>query len=178
MSRLLDCLAQTSTRPRYAFMVLSLIAEVALPNGEAGPFVRPRGETMALRDYLSDSLAPMGARDPRRSALIKRVRSDLERNGLLPSDKDRAAAAIEQEVHDRIRASGKSNLSRAVSELVNAGLLQRYYKGYAVDHINRGGQRHAVYVLQGKARCLLASRIQPRTKALRQPTLPGLFAAY
>lgn len=178
MSRLLDCLAQTSTRPRYAFMVLSLIAEVALPNGEAGPFVRPRGETMALRDYLSDSLAPMGARDPRRSALIKRVRSDLERKGQLPRDSREAAAVIEQEVHDRVRASGKSNLSRAVSELVNAGLLQRYYKGFAVDHINRGGQRHAVYVLQGMARCLLASRIQSPVQAVRQPTFPGIFAAY
>jgi len=178
MSLLLDCLAQTSTRPRYAFMVLSLIAEVAGPNGEAGPYVRPHGETITLRDYLSDSLAPMGARAPRRTALIERARADLIRHGRLPRDAAEASALIEQEVHDRIRASGKTNLSRAVSELVNAGLLDRYYKGFAVDHVNRGGQRHAVYVLQGKARCLLAKRKGQPVNTVGQPTLPGLFAAF
>lgn len=156
MSRLLDCLSQASSRPRYAFMVLSLIAEVADAQGEAGPFVRRGGQQFTLRDWLCDSLAPMGGRDPRRIALAERVRSDLLLEGRMPADPAGAAALIEQEVRERVRASGKTNLSRAVSELVGAGLLRRYYKGYAIDHANRGGQRHAVYVLQGLARCLMA----------------------
>lgn len=158
MSTLLDCLAQASTRPRYAFMVLSLIAEAAGTNGEAGPFVRRGGQQFTLRDWLCDSLAPMGGRDPRRIALAERVKSDLVLEGRMPADPRAAAALVEREVRDRVRASGKTNLSRAVSELVGAGLLRRYYKGFAIDHENRGGQRHAVYVLQGRARCLLPQR--------------------
>ncbi|OYZ25596.1 MAG: hypothetical protein B7Y31_13800 [Novosphingobium sp. 16-62-11] len=152
-------LAHASTRPRYAFMVLSLIAEVADAGGEAGPFVRRGNKQFTLRDFLCDSLAPMGRRDPRRVALAERVKSDLILEDRMPVDPVAAAALVEDEVRDRVRASGKTNLSRAVSELVGAGLLKRYYKGFAVDHENRGGQRHAVYVLQGMARCLLSHRM-------------------
>lgn len=161
MSALLDRLAQTSSRPRYAFMVLSLIAEVASPSGEAGPFVHRCGEAFTLRNFLCDSLAPMGGRDPRRLALAKRVEVDLKTQGLLDGDRSHIENLIAQEVRKRVRASGKTNLSRAVSELVAAGLLRRYYKGYAVDHENRGGQRHAVYALTGQARCLLANHSLP-----------------
>src|SRR3546814_15698158 len=56
-----------------------------------------------------------------------------------------------EEMRARIRTAGKGNLSRAVSELMNAGLLRRHYQGYRVDHRNRGGQRHAVYTLIGDA---------------------------
>lgn len=170
MAALLDCLAQSSSRPRYAFMVFSLIAEVTKPSGEAGPFVQRSGETLTLRDYLSESLMPMGARDPRRLAITAKVRSDLIRKKHLPCNETEAAELIEREVRQRVRASGKTNLSRAVSELVKAGLLRRYYKGFLVDHENRGGQRHAVYILQGRARCLIA------TNGHGQPQLPGLFA--
>lgn len=138
-------------------MLLSLIAEVANPDGEAGPFIRRGSDSQTLRDFLCDSLAPMGGRDPRRRALADKVTSELTREKLLPADAEAAADAIHEEVLRRVRASGKTNLSRAVSELVKAGLLRRYYKGFAVDHTNRGGQRHAVYVLCGQARCLLGS---------------------
>ncbi|MFM6832563.1 MAG: hypothetical protein ACKOVA_19830 [Novosphingobium sp.] len=165
MARLLDLLAHVSTRPRYAFMVLSLISEVASADGEAGPFVKRGNEQHTLRDWLCDSLAPMGGRDPRRIALAARVEADLVATGTLPADQAQSAALVEQELRDRIRASGKTNLSRAVSELVKAGLLRRYYAGYAVDHENRGGQRHAVYVLLGPARCLLPREVSaPRLK--------------
>ena len=40
---LLDQLAHASTRPRYAFMVLGLIAELARPDGSAGPIVMCNG---------------------------------------------------------------------------------------------------------------------------------------
>lgn len=169
VSSLLDCLAHVSTRPRYAFMVLSLIAEVADERGEAGPFVRRAGREATLRDFLCDSLAPMGGRDPRRAALAERVKSDLVLEDRMPTDPAAAAALVEEEVRDRVRASGKTNLSRAVSELVGAGLLKRYYKGFAVDHENRGGQRHAVYVLQGIARCLLSHRMVVPPPPRKQP---------
>lgn len=173
MAALLDTLAHASTRPRYAFMVLSLIAEVANADGEAGPFVRRERQQHTLRDWLCDSLAPMGGRDPRRMALAARVEADLLGSGTLPKDARQSAAVIEQELRDRIRASGKTNLSRAVSELVGAGLLRRYYAGYAVDHANRGGQRNAVYVLQGLARCLLPRNTAPRPAALRPKAAQG-----
>ncbi len=169
VSSLLDCLAQASTRPRYAFMVLSLIAEVSDAQGEAGPFVRRGGREMTLRDFLCDSLAPMGGRDPRRIALAERVKSDLILEERMPTDPAAAAALVEEEVRERVRASGKTNLSRAVSELVAAGLLRRYYKGFAVDHENRGGQRHAVYVLQGLARCLLSHHMATPAPARKSP---------
>jgi len=166
-------LAHASTRPRYAFMVLSLIAEVANADGEAGPFVRRDRQQHTLRDWLCDSLAPMGGRDPRRMALAARVEADLHGSGTLPKDARQSAAMVEQELRDRIRTSGKTNLSRAVSELVGAGLLRRYYAGYAVDHANRGGQRNAVYVLQGLARCLLPRHNVPRPVPIRPKPAQG-----
>ena len=152
---LLDCLADVSTRPRYAFMVLGLIAQVAGPDGVAGPFVMTEQGPLRLRDWLCDGLAPMGRRDPRRAALAERVRAELRREGQLPEDQAVAERVVEAELRDRVRISGKTNLSRAISELVTAGLIRRHYKGFAVDHINRGGQRLAVYALTGRARCLL-----------------------
>ncbi|MBB4615368.1 hypothetical protein [Novosphingobium taihuense] len=174
MSSLLDCLSQASSRPRYAFMVLSLIAEAADSSGEAGPFVQRGRQQMTLRDWLCDSLAPMGGRDPRRIALAERVKSDLILEDRMPQDPTEAAAAIEDEVRLRVRASGKTNLSRAVSELVEAGLVRRCYKGYAIDHENRGRQRHAVYVLQGMARCLLPQS-RPVPPARRAIPVQGEF---
>ena len=152
---LLDVLARVSTRPRYAFMLLGLIAEIADCQGHAGPFVLVEGRAQTLRDWLCDALAPMAGRDPKRAALAERVRADLARERRLPADPVAAARLVEEELRDRIRTSGKTNLSRAVSELVRAGLLTRHYHGYAVDHPNRGAQRHAVYTLRGLARCLL-----------------------
>ena len=154
--QLLDSLARTSSRPRYAFMILSLIAKVANSDGEAGPFIHRNGERLTLRDFLCDSLTPMGMNGYRRRALVERVASDLAKQKLLPADPHASVQMIDDEVRRQVRTSGKANLSRAVSELVEAGLLRRYYKGYAVDHKNRGGQRHAVYVLCGRARCLAA----------------------
>lgn len=156
LSALLERVAQVSTRPRYAFMLLTLIAEVAGPDGSAGPSVRQGQALVSLRDWLCDALTPMGHRDPRRQALAERVRAELARTGKLPADPESAAAAIEAELRERVRASGKTNLSRAVSELVGAGLLRRHYQGYAVDHHNRGAQRQAVYTLIGLSRTLLA----------------------
>ncbi len=167
---LLDCLADVSTRPRYAFMVLGLIAQVAGPDGVAGPYVMTGQGPLPLRDWLCDGLAPMGRRDPRRVALAERVREGLRREGRLTEAGDAAERVVEAELRDRVRVSGKTNLSRAISELVAAGLIRRHYKGFAVDHINRGGQRLAVYALTGRARCLLP-QILPSPRSQPQPQL-------
>lgn len=138
MPGLMTVLAHASARPRYAFMVLNLIAEVARPDGSAGPLVTLMDGHMPLRDWLCDALSPMGHRDPRRIALADRVRADLEETGLLPKSPGEADRIIDEEVRNRVRTASKSNLSRAVSELVRAGLLDRHYQGYQVDHHDRG----------------------------------------
>jgi hypothetical protein len=172
MSLLLDQLAQASTRPRYAFMVLNLIADVASGEGRAGPFVTQGNVSVLLRDWLCDALTPMGRRDPKRQALTRRVREEFEHAGQLPADPEQADVAVEDEVRDRVRTAGKTNLSRAVTELVNAGLVKRHYQGYRIDHLNRGAQRHAVYTLTGRARCLLVRKASPPQRSGRQGELP------
>ncbi|MBV1692260.1 hypothetical protein KRR38_32515 [Novosphingobium sp. G106] len=171
LSLLLDELSKVSTRPRYAFMLLTLIADVAHANGSAGPYVRSECALVPLRDWLSDALTPIGARDTKRKALAVRVKAELESEGRLPTDPGEALAMVEEEVRDRIRSSGKTNLSRAVTELVKAGLLRRHYQGFAVDHLNRGAQRHAVYTLMGRAKCLLGRQAPKSARAARQGEL-------
>lgn len=172
ISLLLDQLARNSTRPRYAFMLLNLIAEVAGPDGQAGPWIKAGNDQVLLRDRLCDALTPMGRRDPRRQALTERVRQELTEKSLLPTEPSLADILVDEEVRDRVRAAGKTNLSRAVTELVNAGLLKRHYQGYRIDHRNRGAQRHAVYILAGRARCLLARQSATAGKQARQGELP------
>ncbi|HUD29273.1 MAG TPA: hypothetical protein VMQ93_10405 [Novosphingobium sp.] len=155
MAELLDRVARTSTRPRYAFMVLSLIAEIARPDGSAGPFIMHDGRATLLRDWLCDALAPMGARDSKRLMLADKVRAQVLVSDDAPAEPKALEAAIAAEVHERIRKSGKTNLSRAVSELVKAGLIRRHYQGFRVDHHNRGAGRHVVYALVGGASCLM-----------------------
>lgn len=149
------------SRPRYAFMLLNLIAQVAGPDGSAGPWIMREGKKVSLRDWLCDALAPLAIRDTRRAALRQRVRADLLERKALPADHAQHEALIEQESIARARIAGKSNLSRAVSELVSAGLLRRHYEGYRVDHHNRGGRRHAVYTLTGAARHLRSPASRP-----------------
>ena len=160
MPALLDQRARASSRPRYSFMLLNLIAELASADGSAGPFVMCNGGSTLLRDWLCDALTPMGCRDPKRQALASRIRDEFARASHLPEDNAAAQVMIEDEIRERVRTSGKTNLSRAVSELVKAGLLTRHYQGTFVDHRNRGAQRHVVYTRVGRARCLL-SRNQP-----------------
>jgi hypothetical protein len=100
-----------------------------------------------VRDWLSDALIPMAQRDARRRAVVEQVRADLARKGALPVDPAQAEQAVASELRDRLRHSGRTNVSRAVSDLVRAGLIRRHYQGYCVDHENRGAQREAVYTI-------------------------------
>lgn len=152
-------IADVSARPRYAFMVLNLIAKAAGRNsGSAGPYVVERGERIALRDWLCDALVPMANRDARRLVIVAEVRSELIRQKRLPEDDAEAERVIGDEVRVRVRQSGRCNVSRAVSDLVRAGLVSRHYQGYRVDHHNRGAQREAVYTITPAAAAALAGR--------------------
>lgn len=136
---ILAVLTKASSRPRYAFLVLGLIAEAARADGQAGPWIQvPAGERVVLRDWLATALVPLAAGHHRRAALRARVAARV------PSDDPaRIDAALAQEA----LAIGKANVSRAVSDLVRAGFVQRHYAGYATDHVNRGGRRLAVYAV-------------------------------
>lgn len=175
LSSLLDQLSHCCSRPRYAFMLLTLIADVARPDGSAGPLVRVGTGLVPLRDWLCDALTPMGHRDPRRMALVERVRDEMRKDGQLSGDAAADDARVQDEVRTRVRASGKTNLSRAASELVKAGLLKRHYQGYRVDHLNRGAQRQAVYTLTGRA-CVLIGAPRRAVTAPVRPRQGDLFA--
>ncbi|WP_375271378.1 hypothetical protein [Sphingomonas sp.] len=137
---ILAALAAASTRPRYAFLVLGLIAEAARADGHAGPWVRAgEGERLALRDWLARQLVPLAARDRRRAALRAKVAARIG------SDDD---AAIDEALAAEALAVGRANVSRAVSDLVRAGLVRRHYAGRVTDHVNRGGRRLAVYAVE------------------------------
>ena len=149
---IIDVIAQVSARPRYAFMVLNLIARAAGPSDSAGPYVREDGRAVAIRDWLSDALMPMAQRDARRITVVNQVRTELCRKGVLPTNQRLAEEMIAEEVRARLRHSGRTNVSRAVSDLVRAGLVRRHYQGYRVDHENRGAQREAVYTIAPRVR--------------------------
>lgn len=156
---LIERIADVSPRPRYAFMVLNLIAKVAGSNsGSAGPYVVDQDRRVPLRDWLCDALVPMAKRDPRRLAIVDEVRSALTARCDLPSDPEEIARLVDDEVRERVRRSGRCNVSRAVSDLVRAGLVRRHYQGYRVDHHNRGAQREAVYTIMPAAARALAGR--------------------
>jgi hypothetical protein len=169
---LLDQLASVSTRPRYAFMLLNLIAEVADAKGSAGPYVSHPGGTVLLRDWLCDALVPMAQRDSKRRALTAKICEELGLPEQAVTGGAGTQAAVDEEVRTRVRAAGKANLSRAATELVKAGLLERHYEGYRIDHKNRGAQRHAVYTLAGSARSLLVGQSSAGRGASTQGELP------
>jgi hypothetical protein len=155
MPDVLARVATASARPRYTFMVLNLIARVADASGSAGPYVCEKDRAVPIRDWLCDAMSPMAARDHRRVAIVAQAEAALAAEGRLPLDPDAARAAIDREVRERVRASGRTAISRAVSELVKAGLVRRHYQGYRVDHANRGAQRQAVYTVLPAVRAAL-----------------------
>lgn len=148
-------LADVSARPRYAFLVLNLISEAADAAGHAGPMVVDGNRTLMLRDWLSDALSPL-ARGQRRTALRQRVAASLA--GALPGDPDLSHAMLTAAVDERVRTSSKTNVSRAVGDLLRAGLVRRHYAGWRTNHQNRGGQRSAVYTVEADALAALRRR--------------------
>ena len=166
-------LAASSPRPRYAFLVLQLVAEASGRAGRAGPFVQTCHGAVGLRDWLCTQLMPMSERNVRRAALRERVIAGLSPK--LNDDPQHDEPIIAAAVEEHVLAVGRANVSRAISDLVRAGLL-RHYAGYATNHINRGGGRHAVYQIEPAALAALGKKLSPE----RVPTGPRqgeLFAA-
>lgn len=150
---ILQRLAADSARPRYAFLVLNLISEAAGDGGVAGPFVREGGVRTPIREWLCAQLLPMSGRDTRRARLRERLRAELSDAGTQADE-----ARLDRAVEAHALAIGKTNVSRAVSDLVRAGLVRRHYAGWVKDHSNRGGGRHAVYTVEADALAVLRRR--------------------
>lgn len=158
MPTLLAAVAASSQRPKFAYMLLQLIAAIADEKGSAGPYVVTGDSNVPVRDWLCDALVPMGQRDSRRRATMDAVRASLERARQLPQDPSEADRLIDEQVRERVRSAGRCNVSRTVSDLVRAGLLQRHYQGYRVNHQNRGAQREVVYTIMPDVLAVLRSR--------------------
>lgn len=150
---ILSVLAKISRRPRYAFMVLQLVAEIADDQGHSGPFVRRGSSVVLLRDWLCSQLLPLSEQNVRRAALRARVAASLADR--LTGDPQLDAITLDEAVKEHVRSAGRTNVSRAISDLVRAGLVSRHYAGFATNHCNRGGGRNAVYVVPYAIRCLL-----------------------
>lgn len=154
---ILDQLAQASRRPRYAFMVLNLLAEQANREGKAGPFVMVHGNLLPLRDWIGMRMAIMSGRTKsRRQALERRVREELKDR--LPEDLFHAADMIDAAIDDRIRTAGADNFSRVLSELEHCGFVRRFYQGRFTNHENRGGLRNLACVIDREALAALRGR--------------------
>lgn len=151
---MVERISLVSKRPRYALLVLNLIAKAAGANGSLGPYVPVDHDMVPVRDWLCQALAPLANRDCRRLAMVETVRAELALGR--PSDTADAERRVEEEVQSRIMRSGRTNISRAVSDLVRAGLLRRHYQGYRIDHANRGAQREAVYTVMPEVRSALS----------------------
>lgn len=152
---ILHRLSEQSARPRYAFLVLNLLSEAADVRGEAGPFVRGPAGAVPIRDWLTEQLMPISARDGRRGLLRERLRNVIAGQAVTPADRAAVDAEVQAAVQERALSVGKTNVSRAVSDLVRAGLVQRHYAGWIKDHANRGGGRHAVYTVAREALVVL-----------------------
>lgn len=146
LPQLIQRVSQVSRRPRYVLLILNLIAKAADDAGRLGPYVQVGPQRIPVRDWLTMTLAPLANRDCRRMAMIAAVRSEVTTDKVAAGGVD-ALARQEEEIAARILRSGRTNVSRAVSDLVRAGLLQRHYQGWRVDHRNRGAQREAVYTI-------------------------------
>lgn len=153
---LVERISTASKRPRYALLVLKLIAQEAGSNGSLGPYVRSGQGTVPVRDWLCQALAPLALRDCRRRAMVDAVRTKLTSEAGPSYDPDELEQRVEAEVRSRILRSGRTNVSKVVSDLVRAGLLHRHYHGYRVDHPNRGAQREAVYTITAEVRRTLS----------------------
>lgn len=147
-----DRISAVTRRPRYALLVLDLIARRADAEGRIGPYVATEEGRVPVRDWLCRALAPLAKHDCRRRAMIESVKTAVLARADSPRDPAELEQEFDEEIQVRIIRSGRTSVSRAVSDLVKAGLLRRHYQGYRVDHPNRGAQREAVYTMTNDAK--------------------------
>jgi hypothetical protein len=120
-------------------------------------------------------LLPLSEREDRRSGLRARV-VEMVRDRLT-SDTDAEELVIAEAIEEQVLAAGRSNISRAISDLVKAGCLSRHYAGYATSHANRGGGRQAVYVVEPQILGAMGRPVAPAPRRLsRKPVQGQLFA--
>lgn len=156
VGHILDRLAEASSRPRYAFAVLNLLAEQAGPGHEVGPFIRDEDEVLPLRSWVGKRLARLSGRSERRKRIEQRVREELAEK--LPTDLFEAQKIVDAAVEERVRSIGADNFSRVVTELEKAGFVSRFYAGYRTNHPSRGGLRNLVCVLDADVTAALRRR--------------------
>ena len=60
-------------------------------------------------------MVPMARRDFRRRAITEEVHADMASRGVLPEDPVLAEQMIALEIRNRVRQSGRTNVSRAVN---------------------------------------------------------------
>ena len=169
-------LAAASKRPRYAFLVLQLVAEAADACGRAGPLVGRRDAPLLLRDWLCTQLLPLSEQSVRRAGLRARITASLQDQ--LTGNSEADAARVDHAVEEQVLAVGRANVSRAISDLVRAKLVTRHYAGYATNHENRGGGRHAVYVVLPGVLAALGKTVVTKEATLSAKRSQGeLFAA-
>jgi len=117
---LVERVSQVSKRPRYVLLILNLIAKAAGENGSLGPYVRSDAAQIPVRDWLCQALAPLANRDCRRTAMIAAVRSEWSAKADASESAGDLAQKENEEIEARILRSGRTNVSRAVSDLVRA----------------------------------------------------------
>jgi hypothetical protein len=103
---LVDRIAAVTRRPRYALLVLELIAREAGPNGSLGPYVHSEEGRVPVRDWLCQKLAPLAKRDCRRRAMVEAARNDVMATARADSDPADLERACEARVQERIIRSG------------------------------------------------------------------------
>lgn len=104
-------LSEVSRRPRYAFLVLQLVAEIA-EEGRAGPYMRTGAKPMLLREWLCTQLLPMSEQTVRAGCLAgtsDRVVAELTGN----SEADRQRSTTQSNSRSSPLAA---NISRAISD--------------------------------------------------------------
>ncbi|CDO38969.1 hypothetical protein [Novosphingobium sp. KN65.2] len=156
VGQILDRLSEVSSRPRYAFAVLNLLAEQAGPGSKVGPFIKDDTEVLPLRAWVGKRLSRLSGRSQRRKKIEQRLREELADK--LPDDLFEAQRIIDAAVEEHVRATGADNFSRVVTELERAGYVVRYYEGYRTNHANRGGSRNLVCVLDADVSAALRRR--------------------
>lgn len=155
MPALVERIMEVSPRPRYTMLVLNLLARAANSQGVAGPYIIDEGQAVPVRDWLGKALIPMAQRHHRRQAIRQKLLDEMKRQDAMPNDPAKIDDALDAQMQDRLQQSARCSVSRAVSDLVRAGLIHRHYQGYRVDHSNRGAQREAVYTLLPEVRAAL-----------------------
>ncbi|MGO4170426.1 hypothetical protein [Novosphingobium sp. YAF33] len=156
MPGVVEKIMAVSPRPRYTLLVLNMLAKAANPKGVAGPYIIDEGRAVPVRDWLGRALIPMAQRHHRRQDIRRKLLDEMKKKAMVPASQAELDKLLDAQVQERLQQSARCGVSRAVSDLVRAGLVHRHYQGYHVDHHNRGAQREVVYTLFPEVKAALS----------------------